>query len=225
MCKLDGQGHEFRRLVAGVAEHQALITGAEYAAFALDPLGDLHRLSVDPGHHLAGLGIDAGKSGVIARLAQQLADQWLQFAPEGFEPRLSTEPELPGEHDETLGEQGLAGDPGARVQLQAAVEHAVRDAVGQLVGMPVGDGLGCKQPRLRHGCPLGVCRTRDRATAEFCRSAYYGANRGGDGRLQGSGHRDDAGKAVWAMTAMLRMAYAPDALNTTREGGEAHAGD
>jgi hypothetical protein len=81
-----------------------------------------------------------------------LADNWSSSSLRTVSSPPSPQAELTGENDEALGEQGLAGDLGVRIQLQAAVEYAVRDAVGQLVGMAVGDGLGCEQPRLGHVC-------------------------------------------------------------------------
>ena len=51
----DGQRHQFRRLVAGVAEHQALVAGAA----GIHAHGDVGRLALDRVQHAAGLGVEA----------------------------------------------------------------------------------------------------------------------------------------------------------------------
>jgi len=58
----DGRRHQLRRLVAGVAEHHALIARALLVvgidAMAIHPLGDVRRLALDGYQHSAGLPVE-----------------------------------------------------------------------------------------------------------------------------------------------------------------------
>ena len=55
--QLNGQGHQFFGLVAGVAEHQALIAGAA----GVDAHGDIGRLALNGIQHAAGLAVEADR--------------------------------------------------------------------------------------------------------------------------------------------------------------------
>jgi hypothetical protein len=52
---------------------------------------------------------------------------------------------LAGENDAVGRHQRLAGDAGIRVRRQIGVHHGIGDPVGNLVGMPLGDGFGGEQ--------------------------------------------------------------------------------
>jgi hypothetical protein len=69
----DRVGHAVRRLVAGVAEHQALVAGAELAVGMDDALVDLDRLVVEAHLHFALVGVDAGIGIAVAGVPQHLA--------------------------------------------------------------------------------------------------------------------------------------------------------
>ncbi len=72
----DRQRHQFGRVVAGIAEHQALVAGADLlagGAFSFDALGDVRALLVDHHHHGAGVGADAHVVVDIAHLANHVA--------------------------------------------------------------------------------------------------------------------------------------------------------
>ena len=78
----DGQGHELGGLVAGVAEHHALVPRAVVQAVVLlallglqalvHPHGDVARLLVNGGNHRAGLAVEAEFCPVIADLLHHL---------------------------------------------------------------------------------------------------------------------------------------------------------
>ena len=62
---LDGRRHELRRLVAGVAEHHALVAGAA----RVDALADVGRLLVDRDQHAAGVAVEAHLAVGVADVA------------------------------------------------------------------------------------------------------------------------------------------------------------
>ena len=79
VCVVDRKRHQLRRLVAGVAEHQALVAGTlvEVQTFAfIDTLGDVRRLAIDGGQHRAGLVVEADVGVVVTdapyRILRQL---------------------------------------------------------------------------------------------------------------------------------------------------------
>ena len=140
--QLDRQRHQLRRLITGVAEHQALVAGPEHPVGPFHAAGDLRRLAVHPDQHLAGLGVDAREAGAVAGLAQQLPHNAVELGADPLEGALRAEAELAGHHDQVIGKQCLAGNPGIGVERQTAVQDRVRDAVGELVRVAVRDGLG-----------------------------------------------------------------------------------
>ena len=82
--QVDGHGHERGRLVAGVAEHHALVAGAHLlvgvvARLAvlglvalIDALGDVGALVVDGVEHAAGVAIEAVLRAIVAALATMI---------------------------------------------------------------------------------------------------------------------------------------------------------
>ena len=73
----DRQRHQLGRVVAGVAEHQALVAGADLLALRgvlVDAHGDVGALPVDREHHGAGVGADAHLVVGVADVADHLAD-------------------------------------------------------------------------------------------------------------------------------------------------------
>jgi len=85
LCQVDGHGHERGSLIAGVAEHHALVAGADLlvgvvarlAVLGLvalvDALGDVGALVVDGVEHAAGVAVEAVLRAIVADLAQHLA--------------------------------------------------------------------------------------------------------------------------------------------------------
>ena len=74
---VDRRGHEVRRLVARVAEHEALIAGALLLVHALafgHALGDVGALLLDRRDHRAGVGVEAHLGARVPDVAHGLAD-------------------------------------------------------------------------------------------------------------------------------------------------------
>ena len=144
----DGQGHQLRGLVAGVAEHHALVTGAVVQAVVLAALlglqalvhahGDIPRLLVDRGDDGAGLAVKAELGPVIADLLHHLAGQLgdIHIAGGG---------DFPHDVDQAGGRRGLAGHPGLGVLGDDGVQHRVGNLVADFVGMSLSNGFGCKE--------------------------------------------------------------------------------
>ena len=98
---LDRHRHQLGRLVAGVAEHHALVAGA---LPGVDALGDVGRLLVDRHQHRAGVGVEAHGAVGVADLADGLADQARVVEP-------GAGGDLAGQHHEAGLDQRLAGHP------------------------------------------------------------------------------------------------------------------
>src|SRR5271154_3378102 len=141
----DRQRHDFRRLVAGEAEHQALVASALFLvqAFALgDALRDIRRLRLDRGEDGATVAVEADLGAVVADFDRSL--------PRDFDvvgTRLAGY--LAGQHDEPgLGER-LERDARVGVLGQQSVEHGVRDLIAHFVGMALGDRLRSEEEILK----------------------------------------------------------------------------
>ena len=130
----DGQGHELLRLPAGVAEHHALVARAA----RVHTHGDIRALLVDVGDHGAGVGVKAVFGAGVADAGHHLPHQLLKV-------HIAAGGDLAHDVDQAGGHAGLAGHPGVGVLGQDLVQDGVRDLVADLVGMPLGDGFGCKK--------------------------------------------------------------------------------
>ena len=126
----DRQRHQLFGLVAGVAEHQALVAGAA----GIDAHGDVGRLLVDGRDDRAGLVVEPVLGPGVADALDRLADDPGQVGV-GLARDLAGDEGEPGRH------HGLAGDAAIGILLEQRVEHGVGDLVGDLVGMPLGDRL------------------------------------------------------------------------------------
>ena len=162
--------HERGRLVAGVAEHHALVARADalvgvalvQAVLGLpalvDALRDVGALVVDGVQHAAGVAVEAVLRAVVADVAQHLAH-------DGGHVDVRLRADLARDDDHAGGGHGLAGathlrgigglPAGGDVALsrqldllgQDGVEHGIGYLVAHLVGMTLGDGLGREQVR------------------------------------------------------------------------------
>ena len=132
----DGQGHQLGGLVAGVAEHHALVARA--ADLVVGAEGDVGALPVDVGDDGAGVGVKAVLGAGVADVGHHLADQFLKID-------VAAGGDLAHDVDQTGGHAGLAGHAGVGVLGQDLIQDGVRDLVADLVGMPLGDGFGCKK--------------------------------------------------------------------------------
>ena len=140
----DRQGHQFRGLVAGAAEHQPLVAGADLLA-PLHALADVRGLVAEPQQDFAAVRVDAREVAAVAGVAQESADQLRGLVADAREHGRVHGVELAAEHHQIVGEKGFAGHPGRGFGREEPVEDGVRDAVGELVGMPGGDRLGGEQ--------------------------------------------------------------------------------
>ena len=134
----DGGGHQLLGLVAGVAEHHALVAGADgLVALAVHAHGDVAALLVDGGHNGAGAGVEAAGGVVIADFVHGAPDDVgdVHVAPGG---------DLAHDHHHAGGGHGLTGHAAGGVLGHDGVQNGVRNLVADLVGMSLGDGLGCK---------------------------------------------------------------------------------
>jgi hypothetical protein len=143
----DRQRHQLGRLVGGVAEHQALVTGA----LALDlilgrpgrarlvagvhALGDVRRLGADRDADTAGGAVEALAGGVVPDAQHGVADDRGDVDVAGGR-------DLAGDVHLPRGDHRLDRDPAARVLRQHGVEDGVADLVGDLVRVALGDRLG-----------------------------------------------------------------------------------
>ena len=136
-------------VVAGVAEHQALVAGADVLArggVVVHAHGDVGRLFVDGDQHRAVVGADAHVGVGVADVADHFADDLLHVD-------RGLGRDLAGDDAQAGGDHRLAGDAAHRVLGEQGVEHAVGDLVGQLVGMAHADGfageqISCRMPRM-----------------------------------------------------------------------------
>jgi len=136
---VDRRGHEFRRLGAGVAEHQALVAGALFLGFlAIHALVDVRRLLADEVQHAAGGAVEADVRRVVADIEDDLARERLQVDP-------CAGRDFAGDDGDASLDHGFAGHARALVLREDRVEHGVGNLVGDLVRMAFGHGFGGKQ--------------------------------------------------------------------------------
>ena len=141
----DRQGHQLVGLVRRVPEHHPLVARSgtvEQVAFAVlmlvrlvDALRDVGRLLVDRDDDAARVRVEAELRTRVTDFANPLADE-----PRDVDVRLGRD--LSRDHDESGRDQRLAGDAPVGVVREDGVEHGIRDLVGHLVGMALGDRLG-----------------------------------------------------------------------------------
>ena len=187
-----GIGMSVVGLVARVAEHHALVAGADLvvvvagALALLERLVDTHRdvgrLLVDRDDDAARLAVDAERGVGVADLADRVARQAREV-----DVRLGAD--LARDDAQAGRDHRLAGDPAVRVLLQDRVEHRVADLVRHLVGVAFGDRLR-REGVLGHSAP-----SCDRGFVPGIRDADQSSEPGGESsrdrlrRVQRSGRR------------------------------------
>ena len=136
---LDRRRHQLVGLVAGVAEHDALIAGAEiFVAAGVDTLGDVARLAVQADLDRGLLPMKTGLlvADTLHRLARNLLDT---LAVRGD--RIWTA-DLARQHDQVCGCQRLAGDAGmVGIGFQEQINDGIGNLVANFVRMPLGHGF------------------------------------------------------------------------------------
>ena len=141
MGVVDRGGHEGRRFVAGEAEHEALVAGAEVEFVVhglVDALGDVLGLLVVADENGATLVVDAVFGVVVTDALENVAGE-VDVVDGG------AGGDFTGHHDETGRAKGFRGDAAHGVLRKAGVKDGVRDLVGHFVGMTFTDGFGSKQ--------------------------------------------------------------------------------
>ena len=135
---VDGSRHQDRGLVAGVAEHQALVAGALVEVVVLgtvDALGDVGALFVVGNLDRAALVVDA-VFGVVVADARDGVTGHADVVDVGLGG------DFTGQQHQTGGAQGFGSHARLGVLGQQGVQDGVGDLVGDLVGVTFGDGLG-----------------------------------------------------------------------------------
>ena len=135
----NGSGHERGCLVAGVAEHHALVAGALILGlFAVHALGDVGGLMVDGGNDGAGAPVEAHLGIVVADVADGAAHDGRQIS-------VSLRGDFAADEGHAGGHERFAGDVRVGVLLEQGVEDGVGNLVGDFVGVAFGDGLRGKK--------------------------------------------------------------------------------
>ena len=135
----DRQGHQLRRFIAGVAEHDPLVAGADaiegiavVVVGLVHALGDVGGLLVEGHQHGAAVGIEAAGAGAV------VADA-LDHAPhQGVEVHPGRGGDLAGDQAQARVHHGFAGHPAGGILLQQGIQHRITDLIADLVGMALG---------------------------------------------------------------------------------------
>ena len=154
---VDRRRHQLGRLVAGIAEHDALVAGALFL------VAGRHRR---PGRYRrTGRAVDLDVGVLPVEAVLLVADVLDRHAREVLRSRsvvtVARAAHLAGDDDAVGGGEGLAGDADCHGSMPAfgpsrknRSTHLVGDAVANLVGMPLRNGLAREQVGLaRHGAP------------------------------------------------------------------------
>ncbi len=154
--EVDGGGHVDFGLVAGEAEHDALVAGAlVLVAAGVDALRDVGRLLVDVVLQRQALPVEALLlvPDLLDRVARHLLEQ------RGVD--LGRAARFAGQDHAVGGRHRLDGDARARVVRQKGVHDGVRNAVANLVRMALGHRFAGEeipaptQSQILTGCSLG----------------------------------------------------------------------
>ncbi|MCY1551354.1 hypothetical protein D9M68_876780 [compost metagenome] len=146
MGVINGRGHEFGRLVAGIAEHQALVACADVqvvVAGVVHALRDVVGLLVVRDQHRTTLVVDAVFGVVVADAFQGVARDL-----NVVDVRVGRD--LAGQHHQAGVGQRLGGHAAARVLLEDCIEDRVGNLVSHLVGVAFRDGFGREEKVVRH---------------------------------------------------------------------------
>ncbi len=140
----DRRRHQHVGLVGGVAEHQALVTGAlTLGVLAVDSLCDIGRLFAERIQYRAGRAVES-------HVGMRIANIQHRFPRNFFDVDHRRCSDLARDEDHAGLDQGFTGDPCLDVLLEYRVEYGVRNLVGYLVGMSLGHGFRGKQIGMAH---------------------------------------------------------------------------
>ena len=149
---VDWGGHQLGRFVAGKAEHQALVAGADVQRVVkggIHALGNILALLVVGHQHGTALVVNAELGIVVADALDGLACH-VDVIHRGIGG------DLAGQHHQTGVGQGFGGHAAERILRQAGIQDGIGDLVGHLVGVAFGDGFGGEEVIVRHACKVLV---------------------------------------------------------------------
>ena len=136
----NGQRHQLRGLVAGVAEHHTLLVVAGLLGLQrlIHAQRDVAGLLVDVGDDGAGVAVKTIGGVVVADVTDYVTGDLgnVHIAGGG---------DLTHDVDQAGGSGGLAGHTAVGVFLENGVQNGVADLVADLIGMSLGNGFGSKQ--------------------------------------------------------------------------------
>ena len=142
MGQADRQGHQFRRFIAGEAEHDPLVAGTDQiervavmVVGLVHPLGDVGRLLVEGDQHGGTAGIKAaGPGSAVADLLDHTPHQAVEVNP-------GVGGDLAGDQAQAGVHHGFAGHPAGGILGKHRIQHGVAHLVADLVGVPFRDGF------------------------------------------------------------------------------------
>ena len=178
MAVVERRRHEVGRLVAGEAEHDALVAGALVLVLAgIDALRDVRRLRVQMVGEVEAVPVEALL--LVADALHDAAHRLLDLLADAGRPIAvlvhdALAADLAGKDDAVGRRHRLAGDARLRILRQEQVDDRVGNLVGDLVGMAFGNGFGREQVRAAH-------ERRRVLGFEDIRKALYDASSGGGG--------------------------------------------
>ena len=151
--------HQLGRLVAGEAEHDALVAGAfVLVAGGVDALRDMRRLAVQMVLEAGRLPVEAFL--LIADALDGVADDLLDLVAGAGRPAVRVlelllvvdraAADFAADDDPLRGDQRFAGDARLRVLGQEQVDDGVANLVGDLVGMAFGNRFGGEEIAAAH---------------------------------------------------------------------------
>ena len=146
MSVINGGRHQFRRFIAGVAEHQALITGTLIqidAASFIDALGDIGRLFVISDQHGTSTVVDT----VIVIV---VTDTFDGIACYGNVIDIGCRGNFTGQNNQAGITQGFSCHTSMRILFQNGVQNGIGNLVGNFIGMSFRNRFGSKEIILRH---------------------------------------------------------------------------
>ena len=155
LAVVERRRHEIGGLVAGEAEHDALVAGAlVLVPGGVDALGDVRGLRMEVVGELKVLPMEAVL--LIADALDDVADRLLDLFANAGRPIAvlvhdSVAADFAGDDDAVGGGHRLAGDARLGVLGQEQVDDGVADLVRDLVGMAFGNGFGREQIGAAHG--------------------------------------------------------------------------
>ncbi|RMU72680.1 hypothetical protein ALP24_05656 [Pseudomonas syringae pv. aptata] len=132
----DRRWHQHVGLVAGIAEHQALVASTLIFRFAaVNALGDVYRLLADDVHHATGGAVETDVGAVVADVEDDITHDVFQIDP-GRSRHFASDDRHTGL------DQCFARYTCVFVFSDDGVQNRVGNLVGDLVRMPFGHGLG-----------------------------------------------------------------------------------